>query len=98
MKPANPELKTVVELLVERLAEAGVARAFGVPGGGASFDLILAARRAGIDFVLTKREDAAVMMAAVTAELSGAPGLALTTKGPGVAAAANGVAYAGLDR
>ena len=38
------------------------------------------------------------MMAAATAELDGVPGVALTTKGPGVANAVNGIAYAALDR
>jgi acetolactate synthase-1/2/3 large subunit len=37
-------------------------------------------------------------MACVSAELTGAPGVAMTTRGPGLAAAANGVAYADLDR
>ena len=37
-------------------------------------------------------------MAAVTGELSGSPGAALTTKGPGIANGANGLAYAMLDR
>jgi len=89
---------TVVELLVDRLKESGLKRLFGVPGGGSSMDLIDAARRAGLDFVLTRREDSGAIMAAVTAWLSGAPGLALATKGPGVTAAANGIASAALDR
>jgi acetolactate synthase-1/2/3 large subunit len=37
-------------------------------------------------------------MAAATSELSGTPGVALTTKGPGIASSANGVAHASLDR
>lgn len=37
-------------------------------------------------------------MAAVTGELTGRPGACLTTLGPGVASAANGIAYAALDR
>ncbi len=43
-------------------------------------DLIDAARRADIEFVLTRREDSGMIMAAVTALLSNAPGLALATK------------------
>ncbi|MBT5111380.1 MAG: thiamine pyrophosphate-binding protein [Rhodospirillaceae bacterium] len=89
---------TVVDLLIERLKECGLQRLFGVPGGGSSMDLIDAARRAGLDFVLTRREDSGMVMAAVTAWLSNAPGLALATKGPGVTSAANGVASAFLDR
>ncbi len=89
---------TVVELLVQRLKEAGLQRLFGVPGGGSSMDLIDAARRAGIEFVLSRREDSGTVMAAITALLSDGPGLALGTKGPGVTSSANGVASAFLDR
>jgi acetolactate synthase-1/2/3 large subunit len=85
-------------MLVAAFAANQVKRIFGVPGGGSSLDIIDAATTAGIEFVLTRTESAAVMMAAVTAELSGTLGVALTTKGPGTASAANGVAYASLDR
>jgi acetolactate synthase-1/2/3 large subunit len=69
-----------------------------VPGSGSSLDLIGAAARVGIDFVLTRTETAAAIMASVTAELTGAPGVVVTGLGPGAAAVANGVAYAALDR
>jgi acetolactate synthase-1/2/3 large subunit len=83
---------------VAAFAANNVKRIFGVPGGGSSLDVIDAAADAGIEFVLTRTESAAVMMAAVTAELSGSLGVAMTTKGPGTASATNGVAYASLDR
>ena len=89
---------TVAAHVVAALARRGVRRMFGVPGGGSSLDLIEAGAAAGIDFVLTRTESAALMMAAVTAELSGTPGAALTTKGPGTASAVNGFAYAAIDR
>ena len=89
---------TVAELLIDRLKQRGLQRLFGVPGGGSSMDLIDAGRRAGVDFVLSRREDAGIIMAAVTAWLSRAPGLALATKGPGLTSSANGVASAYLDR
>ena len=88
----------VVQALAQALALAGVRRMFGVPGGGSSLDLIEAAAALGIDFVLTKTENAAVMMAGAMAESSGVPGVAIMTKGPGLANGANGVAYASLDR
>ena len=93
----NKEI-TVANLLVSAFTANGVKRIFGIPGGGSSLDIIAAATDKGIEFVLTRSENSAVMMAAVTAELDGAPGVALTTKGPGIANAANGVAYAALDR
>ena len=89
---------TVAKLLVSAFAANGVKRIFGLPGGGSSLDIIAAAADIGIEFVLTRSENSAVMMAAATAELDGSPGVALTTKGPGIANAANGVAYAALDR
>lgn len=89
---------TITEMMVEHFKQRGTRRLFGVPGGGTSMDLIDAARRAGLDFVLSRREDSGMVMAAVTAWLSGAPGLGIATKGPGVASAANGLASAFLDR
>lgn len=89
---------TIAEILAEAMAAHRVSRIFGVPGGGSSLDVMEAAARRGIEFVLTRSENAAVMMAAATADLAGTLGVALTTKGPGVANAANGVACAALDR
>jgi acetolactate synthase-1/2/3 large subunit len=89
---------TIAEVLAERLAAHGVKRFFGVPGGDCSLDLIEAAAGFGIDFVVTRTETAAAIMASVTAELTGAPGVLMTTRGPGLANAVNGIAYASLDR
>src|SRR5918999_2923365 len=90
--------RTAVEALIERLAERKVRHIFGVPGGDCSLDVIEAASRAGIKFVLTRTETAAAFAAATTAELTGSIGVVMTTRGPGMAAAVNGLAYAKLDR
>lgn len=87
-----------VDWLTRDLAARGTRHAFGVPGGGVSLDLLDAARLAGIAPVVTAREDAAAMMAGVAGRLADAPGLAFSTKGPGLASAANGLASALLDR
>jgi acetolactate synthase-1/2/3 large subunit len=71
---------------------------FGIPGGGSSLDIIDAGHRAGIDFVLARTETAAAFMAAVTAELTGTPGVVLTGIGPGAASAVNGISYAALEK
>ena len=89
---------TIAQLLVHKLALAGVKKIFGLPGGGSSLDIIAAAAAENIQFVLTKTENAAVMMAGALAESTGVPGVALMTKGPGLTNATNGVAYASLDR
>ncbi|MET0207751.1 MAG: thiamine pyrophosphate-binding protein, partial [Burkholderiaceae bacterium] len=92
------EQTTIAQALALAFAEAGVKRMYGVPGGGSSLDLIEAAAAHDIPFTLTKTENAAVMMAGALAETRGQPGVAIMTKGPGVANAANGIAYASLDR
>ncbi len=89
---------SVSELLIRAFKARGVRRMFGVPGGGSSLDLIDQARSKGFDFVLTRHECSAMFMASATAELNAALGVALTTKGPGAANAANGAAHAMLDR
>lgn len=84
--------------IIAALRAAGTTRLFGVPGGGSSLDLVAAARSQGLPFVLARHETAAMIMAATTAELTGAPGAVLVTRGPGVGNAANGMAQASLDR
>jgi acetolactate synthase-1/2/3 large subunit len=89
---------TVADLVVRHLRRAGVGFLFGVPGGGSNLDLIEAAGRAGLPFVLTATETAAAIAAIARAEVCGQPGACLTTLGPGVTSVVNGVACAWLDR
>ena len=71
---------------------------FGVPGGGGNLDLIEAAGRRGLPFVLTSTETGGALAAIAQAEITGRPGACLTTLGPGAASVVNGVACAFLDR
>ena len=98
MRSAIEPGPTLADALVQALARHGVRRMFGIPGGGSSLDVIEAGAGVGIDFVLARTETAAAIMAASTAEIGGAPGVVLTGIGPGAASAANGIAYARLDR
>jgi acetolactate synthase-1/2/3 large subunit len=91
-------MPTVADILIDGLCRAGVQRIFGVPGGGSNLELLEAARAAGLPFVLCHQESAACVMAAVTGELTGAPGAVLSTLGPGVSASATGLTHAFLDR
>ena len=91
--PSPPCGGSVAECLVASLAARGTRRFWGVPGGGSSLDVIEAARSAGLEFVLCRHEGSAAMMAVAEAELTGAPGVVLTTKGPGLSNAANGVSW-----
>jgi len=84
--------------LIAQFAARGVRRIYGVPGGDCSLDIIAAAHEAGIAFILARTESAAAMMASAEAELTGSLGVLLTTRGPGLANGANGVACAMLDR
>jgi len=86
------------EYLLAALARRGTKRIYGVPGGGSSLDIIAASERFGIRFILARHEGNAAMMAVADAEVTGAPGVVLTTKGPGLMNALNGVACAALER
>ena len=70
----------------------------GMPGGGSNLDLVEAAGRAGLPFVLAHTETAGALIACAQAELTGRPGACLATLGPGVASLVNGAAHASLDR
>ncbi|UPY38491.1 thiamine pyrophosphate-dependent enzyme [Sediminicoccus sp. KRV36] len=94
----QPHLTTGAEAMVQSFAEAGMPAIFGVPGGGSSLDLIAAAKVAGIPFLLTRTENGAGIMASALAELTHKPVGLLTTRGPGVSNAANGMANAALER
>jgi len=91
-------MATVADLIVQRLRDAGVRALFGVPGGGSNLDLIAAAGRAGLPFVLTATETAGAMSAIAQSEITGAPGACLTTLGPGATSVVNGIACAFLER
>ena len=86
------------DLIVSRLKQAGVRAIFGVPGGGGNLDLIDAAERADLPFVLTATETGGALAAMAQAEVLQQPGVCLTTLGPGAASVANGIACAFLDR
>lgn len=89
---------TVADAIAQACARHGVKRAFGVPGGGSSLDLIAAFARQGIDFHLCRTETGATLMAGADAEIRHGFGVAIATQGPGAASAMNGLAHASLDR
>ena len=90
--------ESLSDALVGGVAHLGADTVFGLPGGGPNLDVVGAAGRAGLRFVLTHGETAACVMAATYGLLRGRPALAIATRGPGVTSAANGVAQATLDR
>jgi len=75
---------TVAAATARALADAGIDRVFGLPGGEVLV-LIDELRRAGVDFVLMRHEANAGLAAAVYGKLRRQPGVVLTTLGPGAA-------------
>src|SRR6187401_493314 len=83
--------------VAQSLAEAGIDRVFGLPGGEVLV-LIDELRRAGIDFVLMRHEANAGLAAAVYGKLRRRPGVVLATLGPGAANLMLPIASASLDQ
>src|SRR5918999_2000066 len=77
-------MSSTAALVAKLLADAGIDRVFGLPGGEVLV-LIDELRRAGIDFVLMRHEANAGLAAAVYGKLRRQPGVVVTTLGPGAA-------------
>jgi acetolactate synthase-1/2/3 large subunit len=90
-------MPTVSTVMAQTLAELGARRLFGLPGGEV-LDLIEATRRAGLRFVLTRRETTASFMADAAGQMERQPGICVATLGPGAINMVLGVANAFLDR
>jgi acetolactate synthase-1/2/3 large subunit len=80
------------------LAETGIEYIFGVPGSLGSVELIEAASKRGIRYVLCSNESSAAVMAGTYGVLRNRPGVCSTGVGPGAVAAVHGVAHCSLER
>src|SRR5665213_1867610 len=80
------------DLLVAALENEGVDRIFGVPGEE-NLDVVESLRRSSIELVVTRHEQPAAFMAATYGRLTGRPGVALSTLGPGALNFVTGAAY-----
>ncbi|HEY7493779.1 MAG TPA: thiamine pyrophosphate-binding protein [Candidatus Tectomicrobia bacterium] len=89
---------TYADVIAKLLADAGIEYIFGMPGSRASVELIEAARKQGLHYVLSNNEAAAAVMAATYGVLQRRPGVCSTGVGPGATNAVNGVAHAHLER
>lgn len=87
----------IADSIATTLASHGVRHAFGMPGGEI-VALLDGLQAAGIRFVLARQETSAAIMAAGAFAATGAPGLLVTTLGPGLANAVNGIADAAQER
>ena len=88
---------TTAEIVAATFKANGIRRCFGLPGGEIA-EIMSASRRLGVEFILTRHENTACIMAGVAGELSRRPGVALATVGPGATNLVNGVATALLER
>src|SRR5580698_3921749 len=90
-------MSTTVEVLASAFKEAGTPFIVGHPGGE-SVELMEAARQRQMRFLLMKQEVAGAMLAATWGDITGSPGICMSTRGPGATNMVNGVAHAYLDR
>ena len=85
------------KILIDQLAAHGVRRVFQVPGESflAALDGLYDA--SAIQTIVCRHEGGAAMMAEATGKLTGRPGIAFATRGPGVVNAVSGVYVAQQD-
>jgi acetolactate synthase-1/2/3 large subunit len=84
------------DLIVKCLESEGIDRIYGIPGEE-NIDVLESLASSGIEFVLTRHEQAAAFMATVQARLTGEPRVCLSTLGPGATNLVTGVADAMLS-
>ena len=89
-------LKTAT-VVAKFFAQAKIPYLFGYPGDP-NIELMEQCRREGLQFVLACREGTAAFMADAYGQLTGLPGVCVSTLGPGSTSMVNGVATAFLDR
>ena len=84
------------QILVQALRANGVTRVFSVPGESflAALDGLV---DSGIRNIVCRHEGGAAMMAEATGKLTGRPGVAFVTRGPGATNASAGVHVARQD-
>ncbi|MGI9433454.1 MAG: thiamine pyrophosphate-binding protein, partial [Geminicoccaceae bacterium] len=88
--------RTGGQILVDQLGIHGADMAFGVPGE--SYLAVLdALHDAQVKFVVCRQEGGAAMMAEAYGKLTGRPGIAMVTRGPGATNASAGVHIAAQD-
>ncbi|MDH7509315.1 MAG: acetolactate synthase large subunit [Methanomassiliicoccales archaeon] len=84
------------DLLVKCLENEGVTKIFGIPGEE-NLEVMDSLIDSGIEFILTKHEESASLMAEITALLTNEPGVCLSTLGPGATNLVTGIADSYLN-
>jgi acetolactate synthase-1/2/3 large subunit len=88
---------TTAQLMAKYFAQAKIPYLFGYPGDP-NIELLEQCRREGLEFILACREGTAAHMADAFGQITGLPGVCISTLGPGSTSMVNGVATAFLDR
>jgi acetolactate synthase-1/2/3 large subunit len=91
------EKLTTAALMAKYLSRAGIRYVFGYPGDP-NLEFMEACRQEEIEFILARREGTAAFMADTYGQVTGLPGVCMSTLGPGSTNLVNGVACAFLDR
>ncbi|MCC0016572.1 MAG: thiamine pyrophosphate-binding protein [Rhodobiaceae bacterium] len=89
-------MKTGGHLIVECLEAQGVERIFCVPGES-HLDVLDGLHDSTIETIIARHEGGAAMMAEADGKMTGRPGVALVTRGPGATNAACGIHVAAQD-
>jgi acetolactate synthase I/II/III large subunit len=89
-------LRSGGQILVDQLEIHGVDLAFGVPGES-YLGLLDALYDSAIRYIICRQESGATMMAEAYGKLTGRPGIAMVTRGPGATNGAHGVHIARQD-
>ncbi|MEK9942813.1 MAG: thiamine pyrophosphate-binding protein, partial [Gammaproteobacteria bacterium] len=79
--------------IAAEIKNSGDSHVFGIPGGGASLDLVDSVERKDIEFVTTFTEGAAAIMAGTLGFLDRTTGVAMSIKGPGLANMIPGLSF-----
>ncbi|HEV2609479.1 MAG TPA: thiamine pyrophosphate-requiring protein [Noviherbaspirillum sp.] len=88
---------TVGDFLLQRLAEWNIHRVFGYPGDGINGIMAAFNRQNDIQFIQTRHEELAALMACAHAKFTGEVGVCLATSGPGAIHLLNGLYDAKMD-
>src|SRR6187399_989892 len=96
-QPMDANLRTGGHILIEQLALHNADTVFGVPGESflAALDGMYQSQR--VRFINARHEGGAAMMADAYGKLTGRPGIAFATRGPGATNASAGVHVAFQD-
>lgn len=94
---AEPRRRTGGQILVDQLKIHGTSLAFGVPGESYLALLDALHDEPSLRYVICRQESGATMMAEAYGKLTGRPGVAMVTRGPGATNGAHGVHIARQD-